>query len=525
MLRLFAGRLLLAFAMLLSAAPLLPVSVAQARSSDDDPDKAERRANAKAVREAAEGGDVKAQVQLGLMHAMGGYGVRHSYKEAAKWWQEAMDHGSVRGIYFMGELYRIGKGVDQDSAMAAKLYRQAADKGDTSAMTALGEAYVSGDGLTKDLKQGLSWLNKAADKNDPAALTQLGYMNLTGQGLPRDAKAGLQMIRSAAEMGYGRAQFIYAAALLSGDGAEKNEQDALMWALLADDRDVKGADDLAAKISTHLSAADRADAQRAAKAWRARKGGGDEDSADISNSKGDDEDGGKSGKNGAADKSSASAKGAAVSDGPLDKNRIVATGTGFFVSSEGHLLTNHHVIKGCARLDAGTAALGMSQAQLVADDPGNDLAVLKLPTTPKAVASFRSGQVRQAEGVMIFGFPLSGQLATDGNITSGNITALAGLRDDSRYYQTSAPSQPGNSGGPMLDMSGNVVGILSMGLVGSDARDVPQNVNFAIKGSLATNFLESHGIPFTTNSLGSAKSPPDISDQAKGFTLLVTCSK
>jgi len=519
MFRRLAGRVFLAVALLLCAAPAVMPPHALARSSDDDPDKAERKSRAKAVKAAAEDGDVKAEVTLGLMHAMGGYGVRHSYKEAAKWWQEAMDHGSAQATYYMGELYRIGKGVDQDSEMAVKLYRQAADKGVAAAMAALGEALIDGEGVAKNPKLGTDWLTKAADKNDPGALTKLGYMHLSGNGLPRDAKTGIQQIRTAAETGYGRAQYIYAIALSSGDGVAKNDSDALMWALLADDQDVKGADDLAAKISSHLSASDQADAQRLAKSWKPSKGG-DGDNADIANGKGDDEDGG-----GSAKAEASSAKSSAANDGPLDKNRIIATGTGFFVSSEGHLLTNHHVIKGCPRLDAGTAAMGMQRAQVVADDPGNDLAVLKLSATPKSVAAFRSGQVRQAEGVMIFGFPLTGELASDGNITSGNITALAGLRDDSRYYQTSAPSQPGNSGGPMLDMSGNVVGILSMGLVGTDGHSAPQNVNFAIKGSLATSFLESHGVPFSTNPLGSSKSPPDISDQAKGFTLLVTCSK
>jgi|GEM_PF-3056690 TPR repeat protein len=528
MLRRLAGGVILAAALMFC---VLPVSLsphpAQARSSDDDDSgKAERRARAKAVKEAAENGDIKAQEALGWMHAAGGYGVRHSYKEAAKWWTEAMNHGSARATFYMGELYQIGKGVDQDDAMAVKLFRQAADKNVAPAMASLGIAYLNGEGVAKNEKQGLDWLNKAAALNDSSALTHLGYMQLTGKGMAKDPKAGVQKIRTAAEMGHGSAMILLAAATLDGEGTDKNLVEALKWALLADDRDIKNADKLADEISGHLSASDRAEAKRLAAAWKPRKSGADDDEGgDISNSKGDDEDGSKSSSDKSAKGSASSSSSAGGYDGPLDKRRIIATGTGFVVSQEGHLVTNHHVIKGCARLDAGTALMGMNRVQVVADDPGNDLAVLKLPVTPKAVASFRSGQVRQAEGVMIFGFPLSGELASDGNITSGNITALAGLRDDSRYYQTSAPSQPGNSGGPMLDMSGNVVGILSMGLVGSNARDVPQNVNFAIKGSLATSFLESHGIPFNTAPLGDAKSPPDISDLAKKFTLLVTCSQ
>jgi len=505
------GRAMLAVALLFAVVPTLLPHPAQARSSDDDPDQAERRANAKRVREAAEAGDVKAQVLLGLMHARGGAGVRHSYKDALKWWQEASNHGSARATYFLGELYRIGKGVDQDDEMAVKLYRQAADRNDAPAETALGRAYITGEGVAKNVKLGLDWVNKAAAQNDSGALAELGFLRLTGEGLPRDSKEAAKLFLAAAEMGHGGAQFSYAILLEKGEGVARDDRAALMWALLADDRDIKGADKEAEHIAARLSPADRAEAERQAKAWRPHKAGDVDTGGDLAaNDKGEDEDGAK------APAPAPSAGGAL---------RLYATGTGFFVSDAGHLLTNHHVIEGCTRLDVGTAASGMSPAQVVADDARNDLAVLKLATPSKTVAAFRAGQVRQAEMVMAYGFPLTGALATDGNATTGNITALAGLGDDTRFYQTSAPVQHGNSGGPLLDASGNVVGVVSSGLVGRSAADVPQNVNFAIKSSVVTNFLESHGIAYGTSPLGAAKSPPDISDLAKGFTALVNCMK
>ncbi|MFX4941208.1 serine protease, partial [Acinetobacter baumannii] len=76
------------------------------------------------------------------------------------------------------------------------------------------------------------------------------------------------------------------------------------------------------------------------------------------------------------------------------------------------------------------------------------------------IAAVRMG-VRLGEGVAVFGYPLSGMLSTSGNFTLGNVTALSGLGDDSRYFQISAPVQPGNSGGPLVDANGNLIGVVT----------------------------------------------------------------
>jgi Trypsin-like peptidase domain len=78
------------------------------------------------------------------------------------------------------------------------------------------------------------------------------------------------------------------------------------------------------------------------------------------------------------------------------------------------------------------------------------------------ILHFRDGKyIRPADPVVVLGFPYAGLLATAPQVTTGAVSALAGLRDDTRYLQLTAPVQPGNSGGPLLDLSGNVVGIVS----------------------------------------------------------------
>ena len=135
--------------------------------------------------------------------------------------------------------------------------------------------------------------------------------------------------------------------------------------------------------------------------------------------------------------------------------------------------------------------------------------------------------MRLGESVAVFGFPLHGLLATSGNFTLGNVTAVAGIGDDTRMVQISAPVQPGNSGGPLLDQAGNVVGTVVAKInaikLARITNDLAENINFAIKSSIVTSFLEANGIAFRTGSLGETVSPPDLAARARGFSASVEC--
>jgi len=174
----------------------------------------------------------------------------------------------------------------------------------------------------------------------------------------------------------------------------------------------------------------------------------------------------------------------------------VSQGTGFFVSSDGYAITNAHVVDGCSAVRVISGLSVQVLSRVVARDAQNDLAILKIETKPEVSAALRTG-VRIGESVSAFGFPLAGLLATGGNFTTGNVSAVAGLGNDTRFLQISAPVQPGNSGGPLLDQSGNVVGVVASKLnvlrLATATNDVAQNVNFAIKASVLTNFLEANG--------------------------------
>jgi hypothetical protein len=198
-------------------------------------------------------------------------------------------------------------------------------------------------------------------------------------------------------------------------------------------------------------------------------------------------------------------------------------GTGFFVAEDGAILTNSHVVSRCVSIKVGQPGQPMEAAQVVGRDPINDLALLRSSLKPPSAPALRTG-VRLGETIAVYGFPLLSVLPTSGNFTTGNITATAGLLDDSRMLQISAPVQPGNSGGPVVDAYGNVVGIVRAQLKPGMA----QNVNFAIRASVGIMFLERYSVLTTAAPVvaknAEALSPVDLAERVQQIAVVVMCN-
>jgi hypothetical protein len=221
---------------------------------------------------------------------------------------------------------------------------------------------------------------------------------------------------------------------------------------------------------------------------------------------------------------------AAVIAGSWRAQAADAVGSGVVIGARGEILTNSHVVEACEKITVQLAAGNSEPAALVARDARNDLAVVRIDSSPASVAAFREGaQIRAGETVVALGYPLSGLLASSANLSVGNVSALAGLGDDPRHVQISAPVQPGNSGGPLLDASGHLVGIVTAKLnaaqVARMTGDFPQNVNFAIKAEVARAFLDGKGISYRTAPSDQQLSPADVGDMARPFTVHVRCQR
>jgi S1-C subfamily serine protease len=205
---------------------------------------------------------------------------------------------------------------------------------------------------------------------------------------------------------------------------------------------------------------------------------------------------------------------------------VIASGTGFAVDPGGYILTNAHVVAGCSNVTARIGGLELA-TQTVSADAQNDLALLKIPRSISDVLPLRNGRIQLGEGVVAFGYPLQGVISTSLNMTMGNISALAGLGDDARSLQFTAPVQPGNSGGPLVDAAGNVVGVVTSKLsplwAAKNVGDLPQNVNFALKVSVIRDFLESRSVEYQLGSLTTAVPATDLPAKVSNAVFPLQC--
>jgi serine protease Do len=207
-----------------------------------------------------------------------------------------------------------------------------------------------------------------------------------------------------------------------------------------------------------------------------------------------------------------------------------STGTGFVVARD-RVLTNHHVIDGCNAITVRTANGRTLPATMPARvDVQRDLALLAVPNDPGPVLAFRANPVRRGESVVTYGFPLAGLLAAGPTLTTGEVSALAGLANNEQHFQISAPVQQGNSGGPLLDRQGNVMGVIVSKLnaqrIAQRTGDIPQNVNFAVKGTEALGFLRRAGVePTLRESAPTELSAAEVGERAHQSTVFIRCEK
>ena len=355
--------------------------------------------------------------------------------------------------------------------------RAKAEHGNAEAQFSLAVSYYSATNYTEAAK----WYEKSARAGLAEAQTQIGLYYLYGNGVSLDSGEAVKWFRKSANQGHAGGQAMLGACFGGGIGVPKNDLEAYKWLSLAAAHTWQnpslGGDyqagltcaytnilSLMSFCETNMSREEIAEAQRLAAVFVPQ--------IETPASKSNPED-------------------------LTTKFSPTASGTGFFITDDGFLVTCAHVVKGATRIRVSTAA-GLIDAKIVNVDTANDLALLKAETTPQGGAALpiaASRAVKLGNTVATVGFPDIGLQGSSPKLSKGEIASLSGAADDPRYFQISVPIQPGNSGGALVDEHGNAVGIVSAKLNAQAALaasgQLPENVNYAVKSSFLLSFLES----------------------------------
>ena len=210
---------------------------------------------------------------------------------------------------------------------------------------------------------------------------------------------------------------------------------------------------------------------------------------------------------------------------PTDKNtHPIYSGSGFFVTADGSGITNHHVVEGCKTVKIN----GHGNATVIATDKRNDLALLKMSVAEvTSFVGFRQKSAQLGEQTFVLGFPLSNTLDNGLNFTIGSVSSLAGIGGDSTLLQFTAPIQPGNSGGPIVDSQGRLIGVTVAKLADLEtlrqSGQLPQNVNFGIKSEVALGFLALNGVEVSSSPDATVLPATDIARIGRSYAFQVFC--
>lgn len=168
----------------------------------------------------------------------------------------------------------------------------------------------------------------------------------------------------------------------------------------------------------------------------------------------------------------------------LEEN-IFKSGTGFFISQDGYLITNYHVIENSTNIYVSNKIYKRINAQVVFVDENNDIALLKVDVKLKSIP-FNIVPTNKEIGNNVFtlGYPFIQTMGNEVKLTNGIINSSSGFKNDSRYYQFSAEIQPGNSGGPLFDSNGNIVGLVSA------QHSAATNAGYALKSKFIIDFIK-----------------------------------
>ena len=423
----------------------------------------------------ADGNDPQAQLLLGWMY-YNGNGLAQDRGEAFKWWLKAAKQGVGAAQYNVAMMYAAGQGVPQDYAEAASWYRKTAAPMDIRSMYDLGWLFAAGKGVPKSHKQAMAWWSEAEYRGYEVAKRELklSATNFTFRNGTFSERTQFGTNTAIGEMAYkgykaARRELGFPCVSFTSVQGEMLENvhvvDVTPVSIFhrMNDGSCCGETRLA-KLPEDLQKVFGYDAQKAA-AYEA------------------------------AQREAVLAQQRAEAKRLREQAIHKAQGTGFFITADGYLLTAFHVVKDATRVNVLTRE-DFLIAERVAWNEDDDVALLKVSGTFPTVPLVDSKDAEKASRVFTIGYPLTRLEGSESKFTDGSISSLTGLHGMTNHFQVTVPIQPGNSGGPLVDTKGNVIGIIvsqaSPRFVAAvTGGALPQNVNWAVKSECALKLLKS----------------------------------
>ncbi len=475
-------------------------------------------------------GNVESMKSVANHHYIGD-GTSKNYDEAIYWYQKAVDKGDKESLYDLAEMYKKGEGFDKNTDKAVELFTKAAELGYAEAQDKLAKYYLKAIYVKRDYKKSFDWATKAADQGIAEAYNKLAFFYMTGKDVVEiDAEKSFEYYNKSSDLGSLKATTNLAKLYLAGLGVKKDKPKA--FKLFQKAADLGNAEsqhkmgyfyefgvvvqkDLKKAKEWYVKAINQ-DYKRSQMALAAMYYYGDKDTNAKKNYK----------------KAAEWYRIAAKNDKQDEEDKLIeiketSAGSGFFVTPT-HIITNDHVTEDCDEIEVKNKGY-KATVELLDTDSTTDLSILVTGKPSKSFLYLRNRKpVVTGEQSIALGYPFASTLGSELKVTSGNIAALTGFNNNIAELQLTAPVQPGNSGGPLLDDNGNVIGVIVSRLETSSeiTGDRPaQNVNFAIKSNMAKIFMDLNMVDYQVRKSNGAKEISDIVTEAKEATVQVICKE
>ena len=364
----------------------------------------------------------------------------------------------------VGDMYFQGKIIPLDYTKAFYWWMMAAEQENSDAQHKIAYMYENGLGTIQDQQKANFWGVKSAKNGNVDAQEDISEKYVFGgKGFIQNYEKAFFWAQKAAMQGHMRAQYNLGVLYGQGKGVPQNYKLAYVWSSLSVAQGYKNAKKLRSIAVNYLTPDQLLDAQEIAVNIQSK-----------------------------INKKSYSYKKEDLL--PKTEKQMIGSGTGFFITQNGYILTCYHVVQGANKIEI-IAGKNIYPAKFIQGDSSNDLAVLKVEGSFSPIAFSSKINAKMGEYVFTIGFPNPSLQGINLKFTEGSISSLTGFQDDLRFYQISVPVQPGNSGGPLLDKNGNIIGIIVSKLSAKEtfriSGSLPQNVNYAIKSIYAKAMLSS----------------------------------